>query len=403
MSQAKIAAPLGPIESEGCESRERIRLLKFITLFAVGGTEQQVVTLAKELDDSRFELHFGCLKRTGQLLDRMDKLERAPLREYRIDNLYNLRAVRERIRFASYLRRNRIQIVHSYNFYPNMFVLPAARLAGVPVVIASIRDMGAYLTPARQRAQQVMCRLAHSVVANAEAVRQWLVVQGYQAHKITVIPNGIDPGRFALPAGASGLRQELGLPPACPLIAAISRLSPSKGLEYFLQAARVIAAKRDDAHFLLVGEAAPWDRGYGEQLAAYVDRLGLTRRVIFTGLRLDVPRILSEITVSVLPSLTEGLSNVLLESMAAGVPVVATRVGGNPEAVEDEVTGLLVPPRDPGALATAILRMLDDRELATRFGLASRRLVAQRFSIAGAVRETERLYCELLQGRQHAA
>jgi L-malate glycosyltransferase len=111
--------------------------------------------------------------------------------------------------------------------------------------------------------------------------------------------------------------------------------------------------------------------------------------------------VLSEMACSVLPSLSEGLSNVLLESMAAGVPVVATRVGGNAEAVEDGVTGVLVPPRDAGALAAAVARVLADRELAERFGAAGRRRVADRFSIDASVRATERLYLELLERAGH--
>jgi glycosyltransferase involved in cell wall biosynthesis len=400
MSEARLE--VRPRAADVRDSVDRIRLLKFITLFAVGGTEQQVVNLAKGLDDTRFELHLACLKRMGQLLDHLDKLERAPLREYNINNLYNLRAARERLRFASYLRQHLIQIVHGYNFYPNMFAVPAARLARVPVVIASIRDMGAYLTPMQQRVQQVVCRFAHAIVANAEAVRQWLIAQGYAAEKITVIRNGIDASRFERAHG-SGLRQELDLPARVSLIAVISRLSPTKGLEYFLQAAAVLAAARDDVRFLIVGEAAPWDDGYRDELEAYTTRLGLDRRVVFTGLRLDIAEVLSEVAVSVLPSLSEGLSNVLLESMAAGVPVVATRVGGNPEAVAEGVTGLLVPPRDPGALAASIQRLLDDPALRARFSVASRRRAAQHFSIDAAVRETEGLYHRLLEGRRHGA
>jgi len=398
MSDGNLAVRSSRAATEERRRTDRIRLLKFITLFAIGGTEQQVVNLAKGLDDTKFELHLACLKRTGQLLDHMDKLERAPLCEYNINNLYNLRAARERLRFASYLRKNLIEIVHGYNFYPNMFAVPAARLARVPVVIASIRDMGAYLTPMQQRVQQLVCRFAHSVVVNAEAIRQWLIAQGYPAEKITVIRNGIDASLFEGRRG-DGLRQELGLPARASLVAVISRLSPSKGLEYFLQAAALLAAGKEDLRFLIVGEAAPWDTGYRDQLQAYTARLGLERRVVFTGLRLDIPEVLSEVAVSVLPSLTEGLSNVLLESMAAGVPVVATRVGGNPEAVAEGVTGFLVPPRDPAALASAVQRLLDDAGLRARFSAASRRRVAQHFSIGAAIRETEGLYHRLLDDR----
>src|SRR5205823_8186433 len=129
--------------------------------------------------------------------------------------------------------------------------------------------------------------------------------------------------------------------------------------------------------------------------------LGLGRRVIFTGLRLDIPELLSELTVSVLPSLSEGLSNVVLESMAAEVPVVATRVGGNPEAVEDGVSGLLVAPRDAGGLARAIRRVLDDRELAERLGRAGRQRIVEHFANEAAIHQTERLYERLLEERRH--
>jgi glycosyltransferase involved in cell wall biosynthesis len=117
---------------------------------------------------------------------------------------------------------------------------------------------------------------------------------------------------------------------------------------------------------------------------------------VFTGLRGDVPELLDEVTVSVLPSLSEGLSNAILESMAAGVPVVATAVGGNAEAVMDGVTGLLVPPGDPAALAGAICTLLEDDELATRLGRAGRERVEERFSEKRMVRDTEQFYLSLL-------
>jgi len=136
---------------------------------------------------------------------------------------------------------------------------------------------------------------------------------------------------------------------------------------------------------------------YIESLRQSVARLGLDGRVVFTGFRMDVPELLSECAVSVLPSLSEGLSNTLIESMAAGVPVVATRVGGNPEVVDEGRTGLLVPPRDPAALAEAICRTLQDRELARQFGEAARQRVAEHFSLERMLRDTERLYVNLLE------
>jgi glycosyltransferase involved in cell wall biosynthesis len=164
----------------------------------------------------------------------------------------------------------------------------------------------------------------------------------------------------------------------------------------------ILKAKHPAARFLIVGQAAPADEGYRAALAASVARLGLEGRVVFTGLRLDVPEILSQISVSVLPSLSEGMSNVLLESMAAGVPVVATRVGGAAEVVEDGVTGLLVEPKEPGALAQGIHRLLRDGELARSYGCAGQRRMTERFGFDVAIQKTERLYQSLLKDRGHA-
>jgi glycosyltransferase involved in cell wall biosynthesis len=173
-----------------------------------------------------------------------------------------------------------------------------------------------------------------------------------------------------------------------------------KGLEQFLEAAAAIRMRVPDARFLIVGETAPNDRPYLSVLTNLAGRLGLSDRVVFAGLRTDVPQLLASATVSVMPSLNEALSNVLLESMAAGVPVVATRVGGTPEAIQDGVNGLLVEPGDPAALAQAIGHLLAQPELARRLGCAARESITERFSIDRMVSATEDLYLSLLDKRR---
>jgi len=158
-----------------------------------------------------------------------------------------------------------------------------------------------------------------------------------------------------------------------------------------------------DARFLVIGDAKPDDRSYVNGLIGLAERLRIRDRVIFTGLRTDVPALLSCADVSVMPSLNEALPNVLLESMAAGVPVVSTAVGGAPEAVHDGVTGLLVPAGDAGAIARAVGQLLSDRELAVRLGQAGRRLVLEHFPLDAMVGATERLYHSLLDGRRRSS
>lgn len=407
MTEAAVQVHSPLRDDSGAEAdveRDRIRALQFLTAFALGGTERQVVNLALTLDPARFAPYFGCLHRWGELLGEITA-RGIPIMECQITKLYNLRAYQERLRFARYLRRERIQIVHAYNFYANLFAVPAARLSGVPVIVASVRDMSVNLTPLRRRAQRIACHLAHRVAVNAEAIRQQLTADGHDPEKVVVIRNGVDLSKFSGRRGDGRIRQELGLPPQALLVAVLSRLIQQKGVEHFIEAAAIVARRIPAARFLVVGDqwvatangGVQRDVAYRNELETCAARLGLGNRVVFTGFRLDVPELLSEVAVSVLPSVgAEGLSNVLLEAAAAGVPVVATNVGGNGEAVQDGVTGLLVPPRDPQALARAICYLLDHGELAAQFGAAGRERIVRYFSMERCARETERLYLDLL-------
>lgn len=374
---------------------EPIRVMTVVPTLLCGGTESQVMTLCRALDPSRFDLEFSCLRRLGPFVEEIENRQ-LPLTEYRLGSFYSLTAVAQQAKFARHLTRRGIQIVHAYSFYGNVFAVPPARMARTPAVIASIRDLGLYLTPLQRLVQRHVCRLADRIVVNAEAVREWLVREGYDPAKIVVIPNGVDLTRFRGPRQTGRLATEFGLPAGTPLVAVVSRLTRMKGLEQFVEAASVVARRFPDARFLIVGETPPHDPSYLDQLKSLAGRLHIADRVIFTGLRSDVPALLASVAVVAMPSLNEALSNALLEAMAAGAPVVATRVGGTPEALSDEQTGLLVPPADVPALAAAITRLLEAPLLAERLGRAARLVIEDRYSIARMMMDTQLLYRELL-------
>jgi len=374
------------------------RILNVVPTLMCGGTENQFMTLARLLDRSRFDLEFACLRRWGPFVKELGQLD-IPLEEYQVSTFRSVQALAQQARLARHIARSGISIVHAYNFYGNVFAIPPARLVA-PVVIASIRDRAPYLTAMQKRVQRYACQFADCVLVNADAVKDWLIGEGYDASNIVVIRNGVDMSRFdGAPAGTA-LRSELGIPAEAPLVTVVSRLTRLKGIENFLEATAALKPRYPDARYLIVGETAPYDRPYLTELTDLAASLGVADRVIFTGLRSDVPAVLGCADVAVMPSLNEALSNVLLESMAAGAPVVATRVGGTPEALIDGETGLLVPPGDSGAIATAVARLLDDRELATRLGRAARNLISTRFSVEQMVRSTEDLYMELLARKQ---
>lgn len=377
------------------------RILKVVPTLMCGGTENQFMTLGRLLDRSRFDLEFACLRRWGPFVSELARLQ-IPLEEYQVSTFRSVQALAQQARLARQISRRRIDIVHAYNFYGNVFAIPPARLVA-PVVIASIRDRAPYLTSMQKRVQRYACQFADCVLVNADAVKDWLInEEGYDPSNIVVIRNGVDTARFEGPAEDDAIRQEFGFAADAPLVVLVSRLTQMKGIEQFLEAAAALKPRYPAARFLIVGETSPPNPAYLRELKDLAERLGVADRIVFTGLRSDVPRLLRSATVAVMPSLNEALSNVLLESMAAGAPVVATRVGGTPEALIDGETGLLVEPGDAGAIADRVARLLDNRELAAQLGGAARALIADKFSVERMVRSTENLYANLLAKKQHS-
>jgi glycosyltransferase involved in cell wall biosynthesis len=374
-----------------------IRLLKVVPTFMCGGTENQFMALGRSLDPNRFELEFACLRRWGAFADEI-VARHIPLIECHVPSFRSLSALRQQVRLARYVTDRRIDVVHTYSFYGNVFAVPPARLAGVPVVIASIRDRAPYLTPMQKRAQRWACQFADCILVNAAAVKEWLIGEGYDAAKIVIIPNGVELSRFDRVDEGSPFRG-LGIPEGAPVVLVVSRLNPLKGIESFLQAAALVAPDFPTVRFVIAGDTNPNERQYWSTLTSLTVRLGLTERLIFAGLRRDVPQLLSAATISVMPSLNEALSNVVLESMAAGAPIVATRVGGTPEAISDGVNGLLVPPGDPRAMASAIAALLRDQSRARRLGDAARQSIYERFSMERMALATTQLYEALLDGQ----
>jgi glycosyltransferase involved in cell wall biosynthesis len=375
------------------------RVMKVSPTFLCGGTEGQFTALARTIDAQRFEVHCACLRRQGDL-DAGLHDRGIPLREYPITSFFNPGCAMQQARFASDMATGGIDVVHAYSFYGNVFAIPPARLARVPVIIASIRDCGPYLSTWQQRVQRGVCRLADRVLVNATAVKRWLVDTGYDARRIVVIRNGVDVHRFTPRPNAGDVRGALGVPPGAPVVGVVSRLVPLKGLERFLEAAAIVSSSFPDARFVIVGEPAPNGTAYAARLHALARGHGLADRVIFAGRRDDIPEVLGAFTVAVMPSLSEGLSNVLLEALAARVPVVATTVGGTEEVVTNGVNGLLVPPDDAGAIAAAVRALLGHAELAARLADAGRALVTRDFSLERMARATEQLYSDLLAAKR---
>jgi glycosyltransferase involved in cell wall biosynthesis len=377
----------------------RIKVLKFLTHFGIGGTERQFLYALKGLDRSRFDVRVGCLARIGPFMKDVQALK-VPIWEYPTRSMYSFQTLRGQLRFVRDIRREDIQIIHAYGFYPNLFAILPAAMGTKCVRIASVRDMGVFSDRHKMKmvTQAMACRFADCVIANSDAVRQWLIKQGLGRYDIRVIPNGIAIPQKSEYKNDFPIRAELNIDRNAHVIAVVSRLVRTKGLEVFLEAAAALAPRFPSTRFLIVGGACV-EPDYRTELENRAAALNLTGRVIFAGQRDDVPQIMREVDISVLPSLSESFSNSLLESMAHGLPVIATHVGGNPEVISDGLNGILIPPRDSAALARAISGLLESPELARRLGESARDKVVREYSLERLLRRTEDLYTSLLERR----
>ena len=293
------------------------------------------------------------------------------------------------------LRGQHFDVVHTHMSKAVLIGAVAARLARVPVVVNTAHNLGflALPNPILRGLFWLYDRLLFAlacdvIVTVSRQVRAGVVRAGIApARKVVAIANGIDPGRFAVPAALRDETRSALAPGAAPLIVTVARLVWFKGLDPLIAAAPDLVARHPLARIVIVG-AGPLREALGAQSL----RLGLGEHVVFAGERGDVPALLAAADIFVLPSVSEGMPISILEAMAAGRPVVATRVGGVPDLVADGTTGLLVPPRDPVALAAALIRLADSPALGERMGRAGAARLAAAFSAGAMVARTARLY-----------
>jgi L-malate glycosyltransferase len=351
----------------------------------VGGSERQFCILAEMLDRRDFDVRLGCMRRCGPLQTRV-----ADIREFLpVGNFFTLKALRAGWVLACHLRTQKIAVAHAFDFYSNLMLLPTARLARIPVIIGSHRQLGDLLTPRQFTAQMVAFRMCDRVVCNSHAAASRLVTAGLQSSKIALISNAIPDRMFApcdpvLPKNHNLLRVGL-----------IGRMNnPVKNHALFLRSAVRVIARCNQVEFLMAGD------GYlRPDLQNLVRTMALGDRVKFLGERDDIPAVLATMDVSVVASSSESLSNVILESMAAGVPVVATNVGGNAELVQDGETGILVSPNDEQCLAEAIQKLLLRPELRRQYAVRAQSWVRDHFGSDKIRRQYERLYEDQLAAK----
>jgi glycosyltransferase involved in cell wall biosynthesis len=325
---------------------------------------------------ARFTVHVVCFDRAGAWLPRV--VDRAAsVVEFPIRGFARAATVAQMAAFARWCRRERITVVQTCDLYANVFGLPAAAAARVPVRIGSRREINPDKTAGQIFLQRQAYRCATTVVANSPAARHALERDGVPPDRIVVIPNGVDGAAFGDRTPRARLRT----------ILTVANLRPEKGHDVLLRAAARLIHTHPDLRILFAGDG-PCRRDL-ESLAAV---LGLTSRVAFLGHREDVPAVLEVADAFVLPSRSEAFPNAALEAMAAGLPVVASATGGLNDLIVNGTTGLLVPPGDPEALALAIGGVLDCPQTAADLGAQARHAIVGRYSFERMASEFEALY-----------
>jgi L-malate glycosyltransferase len=364
-------SPLGPI-------------FLMVNSLETGGTERQFVEISRGLESRGVCVHLGCLQKTGGFVQELKELAEFDLG----GSLYGLQSLRSRWRLGNHLRSLGIRVAHAFDFYANLTLIPAAKLAGIPV-IGSHRQLGDLLTPTQFQAQVAAFRFCTRVVCNSQAAAERLFQAGLPESKVVVIGNALAEAAFT------------GIAPALPRrngilrIGMIARMNAEyKNHRGFFRAAKLLSEKFSHLEFVLVG-----DGPLRTEFECEAATLGIQEQVRFLGDRRDIPAVLRSLDISLVPSISESLSNVMLESMAAGVPVVATAVGGNVELGIDD-RALLLPAANEDELARAVARLIENADLRSQLAARAKDFVRSHFSAGQVCGQYEELYADVSSQRK---
>ncbi len=368
-----------------------LNVLQLIPTLDRSGAEKQMVLLAKGLPRDRFRVEVAALTRLGPLEAEL-KAAGVPVtligKRLKLDPFAYRRLVR-------FLKERRFDVVQTWIFAANVYGRLAARRAKVPVVITAEMAVDLWKGRSQLAIDRWLARWTNRVVGNSQAVVDFYRKAGVPEDRLACILSGI--GDEEPPeVDRAAVRRELGLPEDAPLILFAGRLAPQKGVDDLLAALDLLQHVQPELRTIVVGDGPQRDL-LAERIRAF--RLDVDRRVQLLGHRDDVPRLLAASDLLVLPSLYEGLPNVVLEAMRFRKPVVATAAPGTTEVVEDGVTGLLVPVRSPKELARALRQLVRDPDLAHRLGEAGRARAEAKFRAEIMVARFAELYEQLARAK----
>lgn len=361
---------------------EVIKVIHIVFSLEYGGLERIAIELAKHLNSGRYNVSICCLDTLGELTAeaRANGIEvflvkRRPGPDFTLP-----------IRLAHILRKRKADVVHTHNMGPLLYGTLGARLAGVPVVINTRHGR------APKRTNAYIWKANDAIIAISQDARDEIVKWNHiRLDKLKVIYNGIDNDRYSSEKTGDTIRQNLNIESGAMVVGTVARLSEEKDQFTLLDAFAKVISELQNVYLVIAG-----DGPLRKDLESHASDLGISQRVRFLGFRDDISSILRILDLFVLSSTSEGISLTLLEAMAAGLPIVATKVGGNPEVVIDGTTGFLVAPKKPAEMAEAIYNLLSDKKLAREMGDAGKKRVEEKFSLERMAKEYKEVYEECL-------
>lgn len=371
---------------------DAMNCLQLIGSFHQGGSERQAVQLTKLLhEDKTFNVFIASLNNEGVLLQEVENIGFTDIPEFKLTSFYDFNFIKQLLLFVKFLKVNKIDIVHTHDFYTNVFGMFGAFLAGIKVRIASKRETGGVRSKRQEFIEKIAFGRSSAIVANSEAVKNYLIADGISAKKINVIYNGLDLERLKPKlTNRKEICEKLKLPNAENLrfVTIVANLRHDvKNIPMFLRVAKKVCDKFSDVRFIVAGEG-----NLLTDLQNLAKELQVLDKLSFIGRCGEVPELLSVSFAGVLTSLYEGFSNSILEYMAAGKPVVATNVGGASEAIIEGETGYLVDSDDDEAMANCLIELLKDENKVKLFGEKGRFIIEEKFSCQSQLKKTIEVY-----------
>ncbi len=363
--------------------------LKLVILIDVledilAGAERQVYELIKGINRERFDVRLYILHQK-QVPEEMKTLD-CEVMGLGIKRIYSFNGIWQGFKFANDIKKGKADILMTYHFGSDVWGTVFGKFARAPFIISNRRDEGFWRKKVHTSAYKFVNRWVNNIIVVSDAVKKIVVEsENVKSDKIEVIHNGVDVNRFEIICEIPEKMGELKLTLGTPVVGCVGNLRSIKGQRYLVEAAVKVLKRFSDAQFLFVGAGEIKD-----SLVSQAKKLNIENNIQFLGQRSDIPELLSIMDVCVLPSLSEGLSNTLLEYMAAGKPIISTRVGGNTELITNKEEGLLVDPANSHALAETIISLLDNKELRQRLGQAAKRKVVENYSIQRMIQKYER-------------